>query len=184
MPRRLLLACVLALSLLALQPLPLATAVPSKRAWLADVADAMSGSHTYVDQRAQQGGPRLAVNLDIDNTSLASHYDPGEPVERVLRFARYARSRGMVLLFNTARLAGDGRLRAARRQLERAGYRVTKICGRMRGESLSHSKQRCRQRFVGAGYTLVANVGNRDTDFAGGNYERAYRLPNYDNQLT
>jgi hypothetical protein len=73
---------------------------------------------------------------------------------------------------------------AARRQLERAGFRVSRICGRVRGERLAHSKVRCRKRFVDEGYTLIANVGNRDTDFAGGYYERAFRLPNYHNQLS
>jgi hypothetical protein len=182
--RHLLLISAVVLSLVATLSVPAEAAVPSKKVWLADVVDAMSGSHSYLDRRVAQGGTRLAVNFDIDNTTLASHYAPGEPVERVLRFARYARSRGVQQLFNTARLQGDGRMRAARRQLERAGYRVASICGRMRGETLTHSKQRCRQRFVAAGYTLIVNVGNRDTDFVGGSYERAYRLPNYNNQLT
>ena len=30
---------------------------------------------------------------------------------------------------------------------------------------------------------IIANVGNRCTDFVGGDYERAYRLPNYGNRL-
>jgi hypothetical protein len=31
---------------------------------------------------------------------------------------------------------------------------------------------------------LIANIGNRSTDFVGGNYLRAYRLPNYGGQLS
>ncbi len=159
-------------------------ALPSKKAWSADVRAAMRGSHDYLDRRLGQGVGRPAVNLDIDNTSLASHYAPGRPVARVLRFARYARERGVRLFFNTARLRGDGRMRKARRQLERAGYRVAGICGRRAGEGLVHSKTRCRRHFVSQGYTLIANVGNRDTDFRGGYYDKAYRLPNYGNRLT
>lgn len=30
---------------------------------------------------------------------------------------------------------------------------------------------------------MIANVGNRRTDVIGGNYEKAFRLPNYDHQL-
>jgi hypothetical protein len=71
----------------------------------------------------------------------------------------------------------------AKRQLEHAGYTVTEVCGRRSGESLTHSKQRCRQHYVAEGYTLIANVGNRRTDFTGSGYERAFRLPNYANQL-
>ena len=39
------------------------------------------------------------------------------------------------------------------------------------------------QIFKKEGYTLIANVGNNDTDFVGDGYERAYRLPNYGNRL-
>lgn len=163
---------------------PAAAALPSERQWLADVDQAMSGSHRYLEQRVGQGGARLAVNLDIDNTSLASHYATGQPVRRVLRFANYARSHGVSLLFNTARLRGDGRIVRAERQLERAGYRVSGICGRRPGEGLAHSKQRCRRQFANRGFTLVANIGNRDTDFVGGDYDRSFRLPNYGNQLS
>lgn len=162
---------------------PAEAALPSKRAWLADVRDAMSGSQQYVDDRVARGGRGLAVNFDIDNTTLATHYDPGQAVPPVLRFAENAHSQGVKLLFNTARLRGDGRLLRAKRQLTAAGYQVTEICGRRPGEALAHSKQRCRRHFVAEGYTLIANVGNRRTDFTGGNYERAFRLPNYDNQL-
>jgi hypothetical protein len=183
---RLLLPAVLGAALLA--PLtgaaPASAAVPSKSAWLADVAKAMDGSQRYVDHRSAGGQKRLAVNLDIDNTSLASHYDYGTAVRVVLRFARNAEADHVAVLFNTGRVVGDGRIRAARRQLVAAGYHVTGICGRSKAsETLAHSKQRCRQHFVDQGWTIIANVGNRSTDFTGSNYERAFRLPNYDKQL-
>ena len=162
---------------------PAQAALPSKKTWLADVSEAMRGSQRYVDNRVAGGGSHLAINFDIDNTSLATHYDPGKPVRVVLRFANNARGQGVKLLFNTGRLRGDGRLVRAKRELRAAGYRVTEICGRKQGESLGHSKQRCRRHFVAEGYTLIANVGNRRTDFTGGNYERAFRLPSYHNQL-
>ncbi len=46
-----------------------------------------------------------------------------------------------------------------------------------------HGKERCRSTYVAQGYTIIANVGNHSTDFTGGDYERAYRLPNYHNRL-
>ena len=170
-------------SLLVVSPAQ-ARSLPTKQRWLADTRQAMYGSRTYVQQRAAQGGTKLAVNFDIDNTTLASYYAPGKPVARVLRFAKYARSHGVRLLFNTARPAGDGRLLRAKRSLEKVGYRVAGICGRKQGETLRQGKQRCRRYFVSQGYTLIANVGNRETDFVGGNYERAFKLPNYNNQLS
>ena len=59
------------------------------------------------------------------------------------------------------------------------------MCGRIStGEALEDSKQRCRRHFVAEGYTIIANVGNRSTDFVGGDYRRAFRLPSYRDQLS
>jgi hypothetical protein len=188
MPRRLG-SLVLALTLLgpvALVALsgPTTAAVPSEQQWAADVNQAMAGSRVLLGRRVEAGGRRLAVNLDIDNTSLASHYSYGDPVPVVLRFAKYAEGHGVTLLFNTGRVRGNGAQVLAARQLRAAGYPVTEVCGRADAdESLVHGKQRCRRHFVGEGYTIVANVGNRRTDFLGGNYERAFRLPSYGDQL-
>jgi hypothetical protein len=154
--------------------------LPSRSRWLADVRTAMEGSHAYLRRRAnQEAGQRLAVNLDIDNTALASQYEWGAPVPPVRSFARLARSRGVAVLFNTGRVAsGDGEA-LARRQLTEAGYHVDEICLRHDGEDAVAGKQRCRRMFANQGYTLIANVGNNETDFTGGGYGRAFRLPNY-----
>jgi predicted secreted acid phosphatase len=157
--------------------------VPTRDQWLADVADAMSGSHGYVRQRiaAADPGERLAVNFDIDNTVLASYYDGGGAIPKMLRFARFLERRGVAVLFNTGRLSS---LRTSTsQQLERNGFPVDGLCLRGKGRPLAFGKQRCRDLFIADGYTLIANVGNNDTDFEGDGYERAYRLPNYDGAL-
>ncbi len=164
---------------------PAGAAVPSKSAWLADTRDAMYGSRAFVDRRVAQGG-RLAVNLDIDNTALASYFDPGPyggAVPVVLRFAKYAKARGVSVVFNTARARRQ--LPEAVEVLRRAGYPVTSICGRRvaDGESTPASKQRCRAQFASRGWRIIANVGNSPTDFVGRNYERSFRLPNYGGRL-
>ena len=186
--RFLALALTCALVMLGLASVPAQAKVPSKAQWVEDVHDAMVGAWGYVDRRVaraeKEGVSQLAVNFDIDNTALASHYAYGKPVRTSIRFARHLRKRNVSVLFNTGRITGEGRLRKARKQLVKAGYTVTEICGRTSSrESLAHSKKRCRQHFVDEGYTIIANVGNRSTDFTGGNYERAYRLPNYHGQL-
>lgn len=181
MVRRLLLAL---LPLVVLLPValtaPAQAAVPSEQQWLRDVAARMQGSQAYVDRRVAAGGTRLAINLDIDNTSLASHYEYGAAIAVVLRFAVHAHARGVTLLFNTGRVRGEGRLLRAERQLTAAGYPVGEVCGRSSStERLEHSKRRCRAHFADEGYTLIANLGNRMTDFRGGGYERAFMLPGY-----
>ena len=143
---------------------------------------ALSGARPYVADRAARGGRKLALNLDIDNTSLQTYYDPGKPIPATLRLARYAKSKGVYVLFNT------GRNVSMRKQHDRASSsarasRSTACARTTRASPWRTSKQRCRRSFVNNGFTLIANVGNRSTDFVGGNYERAYRLPNYGNRL-
>lgn len=160
-----------------------ASRLPPQKVWRADVSRAMSGSQAALRERVAAAAPgeRLAVNLDVDNVSLASQYDPFEPVGPVLRYALLAQRLGVKVFFNTGRRTTfRGR---AKRQLSAAGFTVDRLCLRVPGEEISHSKPRCRASFVDAGFTLVANIGNNATDFAGGGYERAYRLPNYHRQL-
>jgi hypothetical protein len=164
--------------------------VPPRDQWIADVRAAMQGSRAYVRDRVAEaqatedaGGepPRLAINFDIDNTVIATYYDGGGAIPFMRRFARFADEQGVSLVFNT------GRVRTMRAetlaQLRKAGYPVTGLCLRRKGEQLATGKQRCRQRFVDRGFTIIANIGNRDTDFEGGNYDRAFRLPDYDGVL-
>lgn len=158
--------------------------LPTKTTWVTDVGTAMHGSRAYLSDRIAASGSdeRLAINLDIDNTSLATHYAPRQPVVVVRRFARYAHNHGVAVFFNTGRdTTQAARMRSL---LVAAGYPVDRLCTRRPSEAVVHSKQRCRASFVADGYTLVANVGNRKTDFIGGDYERAFRLPNYSNQLS
>ncbi len=156
---------------------------PTREQWLADVDAAMQGSRVYVRQRvaAADEGERLAINFDIDNTVIATHYDGGGAIPLMLRFSGLLQRKHVAMVFNTGRSA-DQRARTIR-QLKRVGYPVARLCLRKKGETLPDGKQRCRDNFIDAGYTLIANIGNNDTDFVGDGYERAYRLPNYGGEL-
>lgn len=160
-----------------------ARTAPAETTWAADVATVMLGSQAALRQRVAIAGPdeRLAINLDIDNTSLATFYDRGRPVRKVRNLARRADRLGVTVFFNTGRLRSN--LGDVPQQLRRAGYAVGGICTRRPDELLIEGKQRCRASFVARGFTIVANVGNNDTDLAGGDYERAYLLPDYDGSL-
>ena len=160
-----------------------ARTVPTRTQWLADVKAAMVGSRPYVRERvaAADADEHLAINFDIDNTVLASYYDGGGPIPLMTRFSRLLARKGVAMVFNTGR-ATDQRARTIK-QLTQAGFPIASLCLRNKGETLPSGKQRCRDSFIDAGYTLIANVGNNDTDFMGDGYERAYRLPNYDGAL-
>src|SRR3954454_18562571 len=104
-PRRLLSTAFLALvlALTAMVPSAQAAPMPSKKAWLHDTVTALAGSRPWVANRAAQGGGKLALNLDIDNTSLQSYYDAGKAIPATIRLVRYAKSKGIYILFNTGR---------------------------------------------------------------------------------
>jgi hypothetical protein len=177
----LLLALTVTLAVTGLAPATQAAAMPSKQTWVSDTAKALDGSEAFVRDRVAKGGTKLALNLDIDNTSLATYYDSGKPIAATLQLVKYAKSKGVYILFNTGRRVAQRN--ATIKQLKAAGYPVDGLCARYKGERLAKSKQRCRGSFVHNGFTLIANVGNRRTDFVGNNYERAFALPNYGNRL-
>ncbi len=157
--------------------------VPSRDQWLADVKATMKGSHGVVRSRAAAKGPeeQLAINFDIDNTVLATYYDGGGAIPKMLKFTKFLQRHHVAVLFNTGRL-GSQRAGTAR-QLERNGFAIDGLCLRGKGQTLAYGKQRCRNLFIDRGYTLIANVGNNPTDFEGDGYERAFVLPNYDGVL-
>ncbi len=157
--------------------------VPTRAQWLADVKAAMDGSRPYVRERvaAKAVDEKLAVNFDIDNTVIATYYDGGGPIPKMLKFARLLDKLGVAVVFNSGRLAKQQQRTVS--QLTRAGFPVAGVCLRKKGETLPVGKQRCRDRYINEGYTLIANVGNNTTDFEGDGYERAFVLPNYGSVL-
>lgn len=157
--------------------------VPTREQWIADVRAVMAGSHADVRARiaAAEPGEKLGVNFDIDNTVIATYYDGGGAIPKMLRFTRFLQRKGVAVFFNTGRDASQRKRTLA--QLKRTGFPVTGLCLRPQGKTLPYGKQRCRDSFIAQGYTLIANVGNNDTDFVGDGYEKAYVLPNYDGVL-
>src|SRR4051794_26113733 len=141
MPRRVLAATfvVLALALTVLVPSTAdAATMPSRSTWVSDTYQALNGSRAFVHDRVAQGGTKLALNLDIDNTSLATYYAKGKPVAATLRLVKYAKSKGVYILFNTGRTAGSRTATVA--GLKRAGYPVDGLCMHIKGETLQHGK--------------------------------------------
>ncbi|MEH6372984.1 HAD family acid phosphatase [Streptomyces sp. KLMMK] len=155
-------------------------AVPGYETWQADVRKAVGPAIPWLQDRAGRGGGRLAVVLDIDNTALETHYHPGQPNQPVLKVAQWAKAHRVSVLFVTARTSSS----SARKELKNAGYPVDAICTREHGESKDEGKERCRGELTHDGYTITANIGNRSTDFAGGFYEKAFKLPDYDGRLS
>ena len=156
--------------------------------WDADVRAVVGEARPHIESRMAQGGQKQAIVLDIDNTSLETHFHPFPPtpaVAPVLDLARYAHDRGVAVFFVTAR-PGIIEL-VTKANLTHAGYPVTGLYQRSLSDlfgSTGEYKAAKRADIEAKGYTIIANIGNNATDFEGGHSERDVKLPNYDGQLS
>jgi predicted secreted acid phosphatase len=156
--------------------------------WLRDVRSVIDQAHTYVQGRtaAQKPGEKLAIVLDIDNTSLETYFDWWFPpaVAPTRDLAQYADARGVDIFFVTAR--PDFIYPATYYNLDHEGYPVAGLYGRSIPDlfdEVSAYKTAQRAAIEKRGYTIIANIGNNTTDLVGGHAERTFKLPDYDGLL-
>ncbi|MFD3452698.1 HAD family acid phosphatase [Streptomyces sp. NPDC058691] len=157
-------------------------------AWQRDVRAVIDQAHTYVQDRTTNpaGGEKLAIVLDIDNTSLETYFDWWFPqaVAPTRDLARYADARGVDIFFVTAR--PDFIYPATYYNLDHEGYPVAGLYGRSIPDlfaEVSAYKTAQRAAIEKRGYTIIANIGNNTTDLVGGHAERTFKLPDYDGAL-
>ncbi|MEU0033529.1 MULTISPECIES: HAD family acid phosphatase [unclassified Streptomyces] len=159
--------------------------------WQQDVRAVLDQAVPYVQQRtANAAGQKLALVFDIDNTSLETDFHPWyqlptPAVAPSLDLARYARSRGVDIFFISARpgiIASETKW-----NLTSVGYPVSGLYTRDLPDlfdEVSAYKTGKRAQIESLGYTIIANVGNNDSDLVGGHAERTFKLPDYDGQLS
>ncbi|MDH6134166.1 putative secreted acid phosphatase [Kitasatospora sp. MAA4] len=156
--------------------------------WLTDVSTAIAPARAYVEQRtAEPTGRHDAIVFDIDNTTLATHFHPFTMpgIAPVVRLAQYAHSRGVAIIFVTARV--DFIDPITRHSLSEAGYTVDELRGRDFSdlfEPVQQFKTNERIMVENEGYTIIANVGNNWTDLDGGHAEQTFKLPDYNGLLS
>ncbi|WKX73202.1 HAD family acid phosphatase [Streptomyces sp. XD-27] len=159
--------------------------------WQRDVKAVIDQAKPYIEQRtANAQGQKLALVFDIDNTTLETDFHPWyqlptPALKPSLELARYAESRGVDIIFVTAR---PGIIHSLTKwNLESVGYPVTAVHVRDLPdlfEEVSAYKTAERAKIEAQGYTIIANVGNRETDLVGGHAERTFKLPDYNGQLS
>ncbi|MCX5563249.1 HAD family acid phosphatase [Streptomyces sp. NBC_00038] len=159
--------------------------------WQKDVQAVIDQATPYVEQRtAHADGQQLALVFDIDNTTLETDFHPWyelpTPALRPsLALAKYAKSRGVDIFFVTAR---PGIIYSLTQwNLTSVGYPVDGLYVRDLPDlfdEVSAYKTGKRAEIEAQGYTIIANVGNNDTDLVGGHAERTFKLPDYDGQLS
>lgn len=153
-------------------------ALASEAQWLADVARALVGAKDYLD--SQQSVAHRAIVLDVDNTAVIGESPRGRAVPAVLDVATRAEQDGYEVLFASSRPDDSG---ATVDELRSAGYQVdssSNVCHRdPRAASVEASKTACRTAWAAQGFTIVANIGNRQEDLTGPSSGRTYLLPSY-----
>lgn len=151
---------------------------------------------------AAKPGEKLAVVLDIDETSLSGFCElrnedygflladfnkwvvtpeAAVPIPGTLRLFNRARAAGVDVFFITGR--ADSLREATAKNLELAGYRGWKglalRVGAQRQMSTVEYKSQERQKIVNAGYRIVLNMGDQWSDLNGqARGETSVKLPN------
>ena len=163
-----------------------------------DIVAVAARARTWVEDRAAKGGEKLTVVLDFDETlisnwPLISAQDFGfvvrewnrwveeakaPAIESVRDVYRAARRRGVNVIVVTGRAesvrAGTERnLRA----IDCVDY-AELICkpDDQKGTSAAF-KTAVRKKLAAAGWTIIANIGDQDSDLVGGYAEQTFKLP-------
>jgi acid phosphatase len=106
----------------------------------------------------------------------------GEAIRPTLELVDAAKSKGVAVFFITGR-NGDRALRSATmRNLRRAGYRgwarLVMRDDASRKLYADEYKTRERAKIEAEGFTIIASVGDQESDLKGGHAERTFRVPN------
>lgn len=153
----------------------------------------------WIEWRASQGGNRLTVVFDLDETLLSnwtviSRQDFGYvPVEwqrwvdeggapaigPVRELFLAVRKLGIEVVFLSGRRERDrGGTERNLRAIGCADYTRLILMGDDDRRASAAFKLEVRQGLVAEGCTVIANVGDQESDLAGGFAERAFKLPN------
>ncbi|MFG2984391.1 HAD family acid phosphatase [Streptomyces sp. NPDC048258] len=160
--------------------------------WQRDVAAVVDAARPVIERRiaASPAGEKPAIVLDIDNTSLETDFHwfwtfPTPAIAKVRELTRYANERGVAVFFVTARPGIVYSL--TERNLKAVGYPVSGLYVRdlpdLFGE-VSAYKTGKRAEIEARGYTIIANIGNNQSDLVGGHAELTVKLPDYDGKLS
>ncbi|NGO41978.1 HAD family acid phosphatase [Streptomyces ureilyticus] len=158
--------------------------------WQKDCQAVMNDAFPYLKQRIADAaaGEKQAIVFDIDNTTLESDFGfsyPSPANAPVLEVAKYAQEHGVALFFVTARPDIIGSV--TDHNLKHVGYKVSGLYVRNFGDLFrdkAEFKTEKRAEIEAKGYTIIANIGNTPTDLSGGHAEKAFKLPDYDGQLS
>ena len=174
-------------------------------AYQKELKHVMTRAHHFVVNRVQANAhhtphEKLAIVLDIDETSL-SNYDKivargfttnHERIHRdvlaadvpaikdMLTFYDDALKQGVAVFFVTGRIESDRR--ATIKNLKQAGYHdwagLYLKPNNYNQPSIIPFKSQTRAAISKLGYTIIASIGDQQSDLTGGYAEKTFKLPN------
>ncbi len=153
----------------------------------------------YLATHPDRNGKKLAIVLDIDDTSISNwenirRHDyafsrdafvewereaKAPAIEPTLALFRYAREHGVAIFFITGRPEAERELTV--KDLESAGYREwTRLVMRQPDSPrlAADYKSRERTKLREAGYVVILNMGDQESDLVGEPAGRTFKLPN------
>jgi predicted secreted acid phosphatase len=156
------------------------------------------GRHGHGHRHVAKAAKKLAVVLDIDETSLSNYsaisadnftFGPnsqaeatneiGTAIQPTLKLYNDAKARGVTLFFITGR--GEASRAHTESNLTREGYSGWKqLYLKPAGSTLTTVayKTGAREDIEKQGYKIIANIGDQYSDLAGGHAASAFKLPN------
>lgn len=169
--------------------------------YMQDIAAVSARANAWLEERAPRktNGERLAIVFDLDETLLfnwphISRNDFGYvpdvwnawvekaealPIEPVREVYRAARRLGVDVVFITGRRERDRFATEKNLRAIACGEYVALICKPNAAKGTSAAfKTAARERLTKEGWTIVANVGDQESDLAGGFAERTFKVPN------
>jgi predicted secreted acid phosphatase len=163
-----------------------------------EIARVTTAARTWLEQRAAQPGEKVAAVFDIDETLLSNlphmrkmdfGYVPADwdawvgagdapPITPVCELFRTARRLGVAVFILSGRHESDRP--GTEKNLRAAGvgdYTGLYFKPGEPAQSTEAFKTAQRRKIIADGYTIILNIGDQDSDLAGGFAERAFKLP-------
>lgn len=165
-----------------------------------EVAFVAGKARDYLEQRLNRPlEGKAAIVFDVDETALSnySHIEEMDfgfqatawntwvnkgsapALEGTLELYRFAKTRGIAVFFVSGRTPGQrGPTENNLRQAGFEGWQELILKDPANKETTLTFKTESRRKIVTQGYTIVANVGDQDSDLQGGYCESVFKIPN------
>jgi acid phosphatase len=167
-----------------------------------DISTVMTQAMDYLQRRVAQttNHEKMAIVLDIDETSLSNYKsmrrldfggtldemradaDKGEDsaIEPTLKLYNYAKAHNVAVIFLTGRAESERDVTT--NNLQKEGFKnwdeMILRDGKYRKSTAIEYKTAMRKQIEAKGYDIILNIGDQDSDLAGGYADKAYKLPN------